>query len=421
LLYYGGGMFYFLFFVVIVYIFIVLKKLKKYKYNQTLDYIYELEKYKIDIEDIVKYDNIVLKIRLNFCFLSFFKKPYIDVDGIKHYFEYGARGIRYICISSFENILASNIRYEKLNFYGFKNNDLLSKNILILSPHADDAEISSFGFYKNAKDVTIVTMTAGESGVCSYCEMYKDKVKSSLKKGQLRAFDAVTTSLFGGVEYGKNLALGYFVNSLSKMYQDKSMVVKSKVSDSFMVEDFRKVKHADIKLPTKVTSTYSSLYNDMKTILKDLNPDIIITPHTQIDTHKDHIYSTFIVFDIVKELKLKSDFLLYTNHLSTSETYPVGEMFSSIDLPPSFKTFYFDSIYSFDLEEDTQTDKFFALELNHDLRDSLVFFSLKRAYKYFYKVLRRKITSKDKSYFKRAVRANELFFVVKNENIDKLR
>ena len=35
-------------------------------------------------------------------------------------------------------------------------------------------------------------------------------------------------------------------------------------------------------------------------------------------------------------------------------------------------------------------------------------------------MIKREVTGKDKSYYKRAVRANELYFVVESENIDKL-
>jgi hypothetical protein len=51
----------------------------------------------------------------------------------------------------------------------------------------------------------------------------------------------------------------------------------------------------------------------------------------------------------------------------------------------------------------------------HDLRDSLIQLSLKRAWKLTIKLLKSKIISKDKSYFRRAVRANELFFVISHK------
>ena len=96
-------------------------------------------------------------------------------------------------------------------------------------------------------------------------------------------------------------------------------------------------------------------------------------------------------------------------------------MHSSITLPPNKTAFYFDSVYSFDLDISLQSDKFFALEAIHDLRDSLVFISIKKAYKQFNKMFKRVLSGKDKSYYKRAVRANELFFVVESEKLDNLR
>ena len=430
-------MFYIVYIILVLYIFLIFKKVKKYKYNQKKDYIYDLKNYKIldlkidngQVEFLCdnSYDTLVLEVYLKLSIFSYIKKPYLDIDGTKHYFEYGAKGKRFLNISYIQNssfyIKPHFIGFgNKVSIYGFTNDNILTKKILVVAPHADDAEIASFGLYKSSPDVSVVTITAGESGVCNYCELYNgDIVQSSLKKGLLRSYDALSIPLSGGVKYENIMLLGYFVNRLKDVYQYKQKTFSSKVSDKFNIKDFRIVEHAKVKLAGEVSCSYKYIYDDIKKILNDLKPDLIITPHTQIDAHKDHIYSTLIFIDAVKDLDLKSDFLLYTNHLKTSETYPVGEMFSSMDLPPNFKDFYFDSIYSFELDDDLQKDKFFALESNHDLRDSLVFFSIKRAYRYVYKMLKRYIISKDKSYFKRSVRSNELFFVVKNENLDCLR
>ena len=58
----------------------------------------------------------------------------------------------------------------------------------------------------------------------------------------------------------------------------------------------------------------------------------------------------------------------------------------------------------------------------HDLRDSLIFISIKQSLNHLVNMIKRKLkyTGKDKSYYKRAIRANELFFVVESENINNL-
>jgi len=408
-----------------VYIFIVFKRVKKYKYNQKIDYMYNLQDN--FIQDITIKDNQI-DIKENFCdtlflqldisltFMSYIFKPYIEIDNQKYYFEYGAKGIRYINISHMKQgvINKTNIKLNSniLKLYGFKNDiDLDKENVLILAPHADDAEIASFGLYKSAKNVTIVTITAGEKKGCGYCEFYdNDRLKSSRKEAQLRAFDAIATPLLGGVDIKNSMALGYFSSSLKWMSKNPYKIA-SPIIEELKTDDFRRVSHATLKLKESVSPIYSDFLADLRDILNQLKPTIIVTPHPQIDSHTDHQQTTLSMLEVLKDMNYKSKLLLYTNHLKLSETYPIGDMYTPINLPPNDKDFFFDSIYSFSLDKDLQVDKFFALETIHDLRDSTLPISIKNSFKHFKKIIFRKFTSKDKTYYRRAVRANELFFI----------
>jgi len=127
-----------LFIVLIAYLFIVFKRAKRYKYNTSSDYIYNLDKnvileQKID-NNIIKlpnnykeFDSLFLKINLSFNLLSYFLKPYIKIEDTKHFFEYGAQGDRYLNIShivesrvkfTLKNISLSNMN---VTVYGYKN------------------------------------------------------------------------------------------------------------------------------------------------------------------------------------------------------------------------------------------------------------------------------------------------------------
>jgi len=422
-------MIYIIFILFLLYILIILKRLKKYKFNQTKDYQYNLEhnfSKKITIQNnkinynVEQEETIFLKIELLFCFRTYFFKPFIKIDGQKHYFEYGAKGIRYLNLSHMKqgNIEKTNIRFKKesLHLYSFKNRNYIEDTITIIAPHADDAELAAFGLYKSAKKVTIVTVTAGENGVCNYCNLYKNKSLAALKKGELRAFNAITTPLLGEVEQTNCLALGYFGSSLQWMRENPNSCAKSHINTITSIDLFRKVSHSNIQLKSSVTPNYSSLKNDLREILLQTKPTIIVSPHPEIDSHPDHKESTYLIAELILEMNLQITLLLYTNHLTTSEIYPFGNMYSPITLPPNFKDFYFDSIYSLPLDKQLQKDKFFAIESMHDLRDSLVQLSIKKAYKFMLKLLKSKLFSKDKSYYRRAVRSNELFFVLQTQD-----
>ncbi len=430
--------FYLMFIVLTVYIFIVIKRARKYKYDISKDYLYDLNENLIsELEtnnntinlpnNYKDFDSLFIKLNLSFNPISYFFKPYIKIDGTKQFFEYGAKGVRYLNISHIDNVspeLSINnlsLSSNKVLLYGYKNKIDLSKKILIFAPHADDAEIAAFGLYKTAQNVTIVTTTIGEHGLCNYCDIYNnDRTKQSLKKAELRTFDALSVPLLGNVDMKNSLTLGYFGGSLKWMSDNPDKKASSYQGAVNNMNLFRKVSHANVKLPLNVEPTYSAFLNDIQEIISQVKPDIIITPHPEVDSHSDHKYTTLGLVQAIKDLNFACKILLYTNHLETSETYPIGEMHSCVSLPPSNKEFYFDSIYSFNLNKELQIDKFFALEAMHDLRDSLVFFSIKKAYKYLSKMIKRKLTGKDKSYYKRAIRANELFFIVDGKNIDNL-
>ncbi|WP_294961848.1 PIG-L family deacetylase [Sulfurimonas sp.] len=430
--------FYLLLTLLFFYLFLLSYRVKKYKYNQRDNYIYNLNRNIIDTleiknnsltlsKDIEDYDSLFLKIEIYRNLLSYIFKPYIEIEDIKHYFEYGAKGIRYLNISHVKsktlkvNIYNVKIKNKGLSLFGYKNSIDLSQKTLILAPHADDAEIASFGFYKTAKNVTIVTTTIGENGACNYCSLYSnDRTKNSLKKAQLRTMDALSIGFLGNVDIRNSITLGYFGGSLKSMFETPNKKVCSHIKNFTNMNSFRNVSHSNIKLPLYVESTYASILNDLKEILIQTKPKNIITPHPTIDSHSDHKYTTKILIQALKETDVSCKLLLYTNHLELSETYPIGEIHSSISIPPNIKEFYFDSIYSFGLDKETQIDKFFALEASHDLRDSLVFLFIKKAYKHLSRMIRRKLTAKERNYYKRAIRANELFFVVENKNIDKL-
>ncbi|WP_345992902.1 PIG-L family deacetylase [Sulfurimonas sp. HSL-1716] len=423
--------------ILIIYLFIVFKRTKKYGYDPAKDHLYTLQP--PFLQNIVikqdfmtlplehkDFDTLFLKISLAFHPLSYFFKPSIEIEGSKHFFEYGAQGDRYLNISHTKNehlrLLCRNLKLKtgESTLYGYKNEIDLSKKILILAPHADDSEIAAFGLYKSAKDVTIVTTTIGEHGVCNYCDLYENKTQAALKKAELRTFDALSVPVLGGVVPENSLTLGYYGGSLKWMSEHPKEDASSFIEGFGDMNSFRKVSHSYLDLSVQVRPTYDSFLHDLELILTQVQPEYIITPHPAIDSHPDHKYTTQALIDALKKTELPCKLLAYTNHLTLSETYPVGPMHTSVNLPPNFDEFYFDGVYSFELDEELQQDKLFALEAIHDLRDSLLSVSVKRAYKHLKRLIKRTVTGKDKSYFKRAVRANELFFVIESKNIERL-
>jgi len=374
-----------------------------------------------------------LKVDIQTTFLGKYLQPSIELKAGKlsyiQYFERGAEGIRYINISSLitedqtdislkQNYIS--LKEKSVKLISFADQNLSEMKILVLSPHPDDAEIAAYGLYSdNSKRSYIVTITAGDAGRFKYNEIYKDKVRHYLKKGELRTFDSITVPLLGSVPSEQILNLGFFDLSLQKMFHDKDKEVGGFYTNILDINTYRKQNLSGLATGLKGNSSWNSLVENIKYLLEIIKPDIIVTPYPALDTHPDHKLTTVALIEALKQSKIKKGSLyLYSNHFLYNEYYPYGKRGGIISLPPHFNDdIYFDSIYSHPLSANKQKDKLFALEAMHDLRlDTEWRFPLYPA-KLLEAQIEKRIKGQDRSYFKRSVRSNELFFVIDINNI----
>lgn len=373
-----------------------------------------------------------LKVNVESTFMGKYLQPSIELTSGQlsfiQYFEHGAKGIRYINISSLitkddvEIVLHSNnivIKDESIQLVSFENKDIKKQKILVLSPHPDDAEIAAYGFYSDFNQSYVVTITAGDSGKFKYNEIYQDKVQHFLKKGELRTWNSITVPLLGGISHDHILNLGFFDRSLLKMYHDKSKDISSDHTDTLDINTYRKQNISKMATGLKGGSNWNSLVENFIYLLDKIKPDIIVTPYPALDTHPDHKLTTVALIEAIKTLGIKEGYLyLYSNHYIFNEYFPYGKEGGTISLPPNFESnIYFDSIYSHSLTLDKQKDKVFALEAMHDLRLDTEWRFTKPVIKLAWEQIKRDVRGDDNSYYKRSVRSNELFFVVKIKNV----
>jgi len=267
-----------------------------------------------------------------------------------------------------------------------------------------------------------LTITAGDSGENNYKSIYKEDLNSSyFQKAKLRVINSFTTPLIGGVSKDRCLNLGYFDEHLKKMFENPNKTFTSTFTNLKTTLEYRKFNISNLKnLLTTKENNYQSLVSDLSTLLKTIKPDIIVTPYPAIDAHSDHQYSSIALFDAIKSLGLKDiKLFLYTNHFIFDEKYSYGERFSTMNLPPVYKTpLYFEDIYSYNLTKNQQLLKILALDSMNDLRQNYELLSSFKMTKEFVKeVFKRVGIMENKSYLKRAIRENELFFIV---DIDSL-
>ncbi len=435
-----------IFFPAFVYLIIQKANWVRYPYNVTRDYQYDFSKSDSQIINIKIVNNSINIRNINFDDKSIFLKlqvqasiflgsiftPYIHASSAGIHsstaLEKNASGIRYINLSKFANHALSTIdiklKYLTLDSQDaqliiFNNRAIDEKKILIISPHPDDAEIAAYGLYSNNKNSVILTITAGEAGLSRYDELYTDNSSKYLKIGQLRTWNSITVPLLAGLRPDNLLNLGYFDSTLKEMHKDKFITTKGRYTNSLDINLFRKQNISPLSSLLDGDSNWSSYVGNMEKILNKVKPDIIVTPYPLIDNHTDHKYSTLALFEAIKNIGMHSgELFFYTNHYALTEYYPFGEQGESVTLPPNFDdNLYARRLYSFNVSESLQIDKLLAFDAMIDLRPDTHWRFWEDHIKIAAKIFERKVRDLEKSYFRRAVRENELFYVMSVEDI----
>jgi hypothetical protein len=131
-------------------------------------------------------------------------------------------------------------------------------------------------------------------------------------------------------------------------------------------------------------------------------------PDPRLDTHLDHEFTSVAVGQALEQWKGNPVFLLYTNHTDGNH-YPYGPAGTVVSLPPSDMHLSLQKIYSHPTAHALQIRKLFALESMHDLRlspeEQVTCNSPAIAHRPDYP------RAPEEDYFRRAPRANELFYV----------
>jgi LmbE family N-acetylglucosaminyl deacetylase len=376
------------------------------------------------------WDTGLLKLKVHSNVLGKIFLPFVEVsyDGkrYKQYFEYGAEGIRYISIRKASNtdvtkvvITGHNLSWDDQDnqLYLFRNPKIADKKILVIAPHPDDAEIAAFGLY-SYKNSYIVTVTDGTSGSAKYEEYFAgaDKASSYGIIAKLRVIDSLTVPTIGGVGQTRCYNLAYYSETLKEMNSNKTKEVTNKYTHFAEKMALRKLNL--LQLPQNVHPDWESLVDDLSYILRTVQPDIIVSPHPSLDSNLDHQFSAIALLEALKKTKLENDgrLYLYSNHFYSGKSFQFGKQGSESSVPPLFSKLKFKSVYSYELPQQLQVEKLFALDSMHDLRPLPYKIDIS-LFEYFMNTAHtlvdfmRNGSEFDLSYYRKAIKSNELFFV----------
>ena len=205
--------------------------------------------------------------------------------------------------------------------------------------------------------------------------------------------------------------MGYFDARLAEMHDKRDEVVPEMYRPNSDINVYRRENVGSLLPLRPRESKWGNLVDDMLAVLKKVKPDVIAAPHPQLDTHRDHQFTTVALSEALARWKKPVTLLLYTNHADRSR-YPYGPAGTLMSLPPppAERSCSIACIRIL-CPSALQRLKLFALESMHDLR-----YSPSRQYQLAREESRATAPEKpgpepDITYLRRAPRSNELFFV----------
>jgi LmbE family N-acetylglucosaminyl deacetylase len=382
------------------------------------------------------WDTAVLGIRLSSKLSGFWFEPSVLIEGngffAHQFFERGAKGIRYVSLGGNDlepgDTITLNGRHLKWDIQTgelllFRNPILDAKRLLVLAPHPDDAEIAAFGLYSEHQSF-IATITAGNYVDGLYAHLYDSGKRQDELRGEMRTWDSITVPLLGGVAPARVVNLGFSTGSLKQLFETDELDRPPNELDA----RFRHGAVAELLGESSARRNWAGLVADLSTLIKTIEPDIIVAPHPSLDAALDHQLTTIALVEALDQAADRQSMLfLYTNHHILAEYYPFGPADSAVGLPPWFDTGTpFATVYSHPLDKHQQVRKLFALEAMHDLRaapDRFVGGPTRRFLDRINWAATQVIADPlgTYSYYRRAIRPNELFFVYEPAERDLLR
>lgn len=364
-------------------------------------------------------ETLVLELRLRATRLGRWCDPHVLVGDDRQDFELGVDGRRYLNLSGQQaDGLAIDARFcrieGELRLHAMRNPDYAEQRMLIVAPHADDAELAAFGQYSRARDVAIVTLTQGEIEAGAYQRLGLDEAAAARLKGRLRSWDSLAVPLWGGVPQERCVQLGYYCLQLPAMAEQPERAVGSRESGEADIRSVR--RHNPFPLPSDADGlpSWNNLLADLAAVLEHFRPEVVLTPHPELDPHHDHVAGTQALLEAIQRSAWRpSTLLFYANHLHDNDRWPMGPAGNGIALPPAVAALSADRLWSPSLSAEQRLDKAMALGMQHDLQGRLPL--KKRLRRQIQRLLtgRRWPSSGEDEFFRKSVRRHELFWVRK--------
>ncbi|AZC15944.1 PIG-L deacetylase family protein [Pseudomonas sp. CMR5c] len=372
-------------------------------------------------------DTLILKVRIKSSWLGRLFDPGVRILGGTadcQDFERGVQGVRYLNLTGQqvalnESRLVLEGRFCRLDpgveLFILRHPDYLAKRVLVVAPHADDAELAAFGLYSQAAQSWIVTLTAGEIEAEHYRQMGLDGVEAARLKGSLRAWDSISVPLWAGVPQERCVQLGYFCLQLAAMQAAPEQPVGSREADMFDTRPFRRFNQLGLASDVNGIPSWQNLVQDLVELIEHIQPQVIVVPHPHFDPHPDHVCAQQAVLEALGKTGSQPESLLYyANHLHDNDRWPMGQAGSGVALPPQLAAQSQLRPWALIVPPQRQWHKAMSLGMMHDLQPPPPFKRKIRRLIQRYLAGRHWPAFGENEFFRKAVRQHELFWVDEN-------
>lgn len=370
-------------------------------------------------------DTLLLGIAVRAGWLGRFLEPAVLIEGgaqdDAQAFERGVNGLRYLNLTGLaEALAAGRIRLRgrhcrllgEPSLWRARHPDYRERRVMVIAPHADDAELAAFGLYSQAREAWIVTLTAGEIETEHFRRMGLDGVAAARLKGRLRAWDSQAVPAWGGVPAERCVQLGYFCLQLPAMQAEPEAVVPSREAGLSDTRPFRQFNRLRLASDADGLSTWRNLLADLRELILLARPEVIVLPHPHFDPHPDHVRAQQAVREALQGLDWQPRTLLhYANHLHDNDRWPMGDAHMGVSLPPLTEECPPLLPWTLPLESARQVDKAMALGMMHDLQPRPPFKRRLRRRLQGWLAGRRWPAYGEDEFMRKAVRRQELFWV----------
>lgn len=369
-------------------------------------------------------ETLLLQVRVKGGWLSRFIDPVVELHDEqlrdRQTFERGVDGIRFLNLTGLaEPLMASRLRLRgrhcrlmgQATLWVTPRVELRQRRVMVIAPHADDAEIAAYGLYSQADEAWVVTLTAGEIEAEHYQRMGLAKPEAARLKGRLRAWDSIAVPRWAGVPESRCVQLGYFCLQLPAMQAAPDQPAVSREADMADIRPFRCFNPAPLPADADGAPTWNNLLADLRALLLEARPEVLVMPHPGLDPHPDHISAQAAVMQALQGLDRQPQTLLcYANHLHDNDRWPMGQSGDGVALPPQLSADEAWAPCSLLLDPATQRDKAMALGMMHDLQPPAPFKRRLRRWLQRWLAARRPSPYGENEYLRKAVRRHELFW-----------